>query len=172
PYLTTARGVLELRARGMPLGLMPDMKYEEHEATLAHGDHILLHTEGLAEAHNSDRDMFGFPRLKRLLAEYAGGSELIPRLLAELHDFTGTGWEQEDDVTLVTVRRSTSSAASANGTGGAERVLAAFSLSSKPGNERLAIDGVVEAIRHLGLPARRLERIKTAEIGRASCRES
>src|SRR5947209_10865617 len=115
PYLGTKDEVLELRARGMPLGLMPGMKYDECESTLAPGEHILLHTDGLAEAHNNARDMFGFPRLKALLAQHAGGPNLIPRLLAALDDFTGPNWEQEDDVTLVTVRRLTPSASSANG---------------------------------------------------------
>jgi anti-sigma regulatory factor (Ser/Thr protein kinase) len=167
PYLETNNEVLELRARGMPLGLMPGMKYEECEATLAPGDHILLHTDGLAEAHNAARDMFGFPRLKALLAQHAGGLDLIPRLLAALDDFTGADWEQEDDVTLVTVCRSTPGASSANGVGRGERVLGDFSLSSAPGNERVAIDGVVQAVAELGLSPRRLERLKTA-VGEAT----
>ena len=51
----------ELRATGMPLGLLPEMDYEEKEATLAPGDTVLLHSDGLAEAHNAEREMFGFP---------------------------------------------------------------------------------------------------------------
>ena len=35
----------------MPLGLLPEMDYEEKEATLAPGDTVLLHSDGLAEAH-------------------------------------------------------------------------------------------------------------------------
>jgi anti-sigma regulatory factor (Ser/Thr protein kinase) len=167
PYLTTASEVLELRARGMPLGLMPGMTYEEHEATLAPGDQLLFHTDGLAEAHNTARQMFGFPRLKGLLADHVSGSELIARLLTELESFTGADWEQEDDVTLVSVQRSTPPAGSADGTVDAQRVLADFSLPSEPGNERLAIDRVEEAIGSLGLPPRRLERLKTA-VGEAT----
>ena len=59
-------GVVELRATGMPLGAMPDMTYEEKEATLAPGDTVLLHSDGLVEAHNREREMFGFPRLAAL----------------------------------------------------------------------------------------------------------
>ncbi len=167
PYLGTAHDVLELRARGMPLGLMAGMKYEECEATLQPGDHVLLHTDGLAEAHNAAREMFGFPRLKDLFGKHGGGSELIPRLLADLEGFTGSDWEQEDDVTLVTVRRSSSTATSLNGSGGDERVLVEFSLPSEPGNERLAIDRVVQAVHDLPLSVRRLERLKTA-VGEAT----
>ena len=53
PYVKTADGVVELRARGMPLGLMPGMAYEEKEATLAPGDSVLLHSDGVVEAHDA-----------------------------------------------------------------------------------------------------------------------
>jgi len=48
--------------------------------------------------------MFGFPRLARLLAEPCDDSPTIDALLGELTAFTGDGWEQEDDITLVTLR--------------------------------------------------------------------
>jgi serine phosphatase RsbU (regulator of sigma subunit) len=57
------------------------------------------------EAHNPGREMFGFPRLKTLLEERAEGASLIRLLLSELKSFTGEGWEQEDDVTMVTLQR-------------------------------------------------------------------
>jgi serine phosphatase RsbU (regulator of sigma subunit) len=101
----TGDGVVELRATGMPLGLMPGMTYEEKETTLGPGDTLLLHSDGLAEAHDPERRMFGFPRLAALVAGCAGGQELIDRLLNELDGFTGPGWEQEDDITLVAVQR-------------------------------------------------------------------
>jgi hypothetical protein len=54
--------------------------------------------------------MFGLPRLRQLLAERPKGSgvALVDFLLAELVRFTGGEWEQEDDVTLVTLQRSES----------------------------------------------------------------
>src|SRR5215207_5217770 len=105
PYVKTADGVVELRARGMPLGLMPDMPYEEKEAILAPGDSVLLHSDGVVEAHDPRRDMFGFPRLKRIVADSAGGQELIDRVLGALAAFTGPDVEQEDDITMVTLQR-------------------------------------------------------------------
>jgi len=105
PYVHTRDGVVELRATGMPLGLMPAMTYEEKETTLGLGDTLLLHSDGLAEAHDPERKMFGFPRLAALVAGCPGGQELIDRLLSELDGFTGPGWEQEDDITLVAVQR-------------------------------------------------------------------
>src|SRR4051794_27307067 len=103
PYVKTLDGVEELRARGMPLGLMPGMSYEEKETTLQPGESVLLHSDGVVEAHDSDRAMFGFPRLKQTVAEHAGGQALIDHVIAELASFTGAGAEQEDDITMVTL---------------------------------------------------------------------
>ena len=97
----------ELRARRMPLGLMPGTGYEEKEAVLEVGDSVLFYSDGLVEAHNPQREMFGFPRLRRLVVEHAAEEgSLVDLLMDELRSFTGNEWEQEDDITLVTLRRS------------------------------------------------------------------
>jgi serine phosphatase RsbU (regulator of sigma subunit) len=105
PYHRCEESVTDLRATGMPLGMMPGTRYEEHEITLSPGDSLLFYSDGLVEAHNSRREMFGFPRLQKLLAEHADVTSLIDFLLGELKHFTGEGWEQEDDVTLLTLQR-------------------------------------------------------------------
>jgi serine phosphatase RsbU (regulator of sigma subunit)/predicted ester cyclase len=108
PYLRRGGDdVLELRARGMPLGLMPGMSYEEKEVALKAGEGVLFYSDGLVEAHDPKREMFGFPRLQALIAEYDGERSLVNLLLEELNSFTGKGWEQEDDITLLTLRCST-----------------------------------------------------------------
>src|SRR5215212_4052432 len=106
PYLWHGGAAEELRARGMPLGLMPGMHYEEKEIVLQEGDSALLYTDGLVEAHDPQREMFGFPRLQALIAEHAEERSLGEYLLKELYSFVGEGWEQEDDITLLTLRRS------------------------------------------------------------------
>jgi serine phosphatase RsbU (regulator of sigma subunit)/ketosteroid isomerase-like protein len=108
PYLWHAGAAKELRARGMPLGLMAAMGYEEKEIVLEEGAVALLYTDGLVEAHDSKGEMFGFPRLRALVAEHGEKGSLEEALLEELYSFVGDGWEQEDDVTLLTLRRSTS----------------------------------------------------------------
>jgi serine phosphatase RsbU (regulator of sigma subunit)/ABC-type antimicrobial peptide transport system permease subunit len=107
PYRRSVQGVEELRARGMPLGLLPGMGYEEKETALAPGERVLFYSDGLVEAHNPQREMFGFPRLGALMADPAErtGGGLIEVVLAELRRFTGAAWEQEDDVTLVMLQR-------------------------------------------------------------------
>jgi serine phosphatase RsbU (regulator of sigma subunit) len=100
--------VTELRATGMPLGLLPGMHYEEQETTIQPDESLLLYSDGLVEAHNSQGEMFGYERLHTLLAKsYLHSTpDPIEGLLAELADFTGSDWEQEDDVTMVTLHRS------------------------------------------------------------------
>jgi serine phosphatase RsbU (regulator of sigma subunit)/anti-sigma regulatory factor (Ser/Thr protein kinase) len=177
PYVRTAAGVIELRATGLPLGLMPDVTYEETEGTVGHGDAVLLYSDGLVEAHGPGRQMYGFPRLREAMATDDAGSHLLDRLLDELRAFTGADWEQEDDITLVTLRRS-------EGIGGdawtADRPeveltrddapepaegaapLVAFTIEGAIGNERAAMERVAAAIAPLGLETPRLERLKTA----------
>src|SRR5215212_2682804 len=106
PYLRQGNDARELSARGMPLGLMPAMSYEEKETMLDAGETALFYSDGLVEAHNPQREMFGFPRLKRLLAGTPEEGSLVDFLMDELRSFTGEGWEQEDDITLVTLKRS------------------------------------------------------------------
>jgi len=89
----------------MPLGLMPGMSYEEQEVTLEVGDSTLFYSDGLVEAHDPKGEMFGFPRLRALVAEHAEEGSLGDFLLETLYSFVGEGWEQEDDITLLTLRR-------------------------------------------------------------------
>ena len=167
--------VTELRATGMPLGLMPEMFYEEKEVTLGAGDSVLFYSDGLVEAHNPQREMFGFPRLARLLEEKGHGTPAIDYLLAELSAFTGKDWEQEDDVTLVTLRREERESKVKNipsvstqprndeGQNNPQwRTLAELLLPSIPGNERQAMEQVIQAVQELHLSTRRLEHLKTA----------
>src|SRR5215207_348381 len=93
--------VTDLSARGMPLGLMPKMSYEEKETVLGPGEGVLFYTDGLIEAHNPQGEMFGTPRLRNLLSEHPmGGAELSATLMEKHYSFTREGWEQEDDITL------------------------------------------------------------------------
>jgi serine phosphatase RsbU (regulator of sigma subunit) len=92
----------------MPLGAMPEMTYEGNESHLAPGDSILLHSDGLVEAHNPAGEMFGFPRLKEVVATSRGSEHLIDECRAALSAFVGPDWEQEDDITLVTLTRAAS----------------------------------------------------------------
>jgi serine phosphatase RsbU (regulator of sigma subunit) len=110
PYLRRRGGDIEgLRARGMPLGLMPGMTYEEGEVALREGENVLFYSDGVVRFYDSKGEMFGFPRLQALIAEHSEERSLGDFLLEVLYSFVGEGWEQEDDITLLTLRRSTAS---------------------------------------------------------------
>ena len=92
----------------MPLGLITGMGYEEKETILEAGEAALFYSDGLVEAHRPKGEMFGFPRLKRLVAEHGEQRSLGDFLLEELYSFEGEDWEQEDDITLLALKRSAS----------------------------------------------------------------
>ena len=153
PLVQSGAETFELRATGMPLGLMPAMQYEQLETTLGPETRMLIYSDGLVEAHDPEREMFGTRRVINLLATAQGPQPLIDELLLALDRFTGTGREQEDDITLVCLQHSPA---------GRVEVLADFTVASAPGNERAAIERVVNAVARLELPANQLERLKTA----------
>jgi ketosteroid isomerase-like protein len=104
PYLWRGGDADELRARGMPLGLMPGMTYEKKELELDPGQGVFFYSDGLVEAHDPKGEMFGFPRLRALVAEHGEEGPLGDFCLEKLYSFVGEGWEQEDDITLLTLR--------------------------------------------------------------------
>jgi anti-sigma regulatory factor (Ser/Thr protein kinase) len=118
--------------------------------------------------------MFSFKRLAELVgAAQRGGQTLVDTLLAELAAFTGPGWAQEHDITLVTLechalpragRGAGKETAIAVTTDHPDswQTLAELEIASAPDNERLAMEQVAAAVAGVGLPALRLERLKTA----------
>ena len=188
PTIGRDSGVEEIRARGMPLGLMPGMTYEESETTIGPGEVILLYSDGLTEAHSPEGEMFGFPSVNRTVCR-ANRDRVIDELLDELHRFVTAVWEQEDDITLVSVRRTAAAAMIADrpdvevapirgaGVGSAApadpsstpegALVASFEVPSSEGNERLVIQQLEEEVGSLGLPKAKVDRIKTA-VGEAA----
>jgi serine phosphatase RsbU (regulator of sigma subunit)/anti-sigma regulatory factor (Ser/Thr protein kinase) len=164
PYLRRSDKVIELRARGMPLGLMPEMLYEEKETQIDIGDYIVLFSDGLVEAHSPQGEMFGFPRLRSLLEQPQCNDEMIQCMIDDLNTFTGPDWEQEDDITFVTLERVMGS----NPAKDSEmKILAEYKIPSQPGNERQASQQVATAVQEaLHLPEERIKRLKTA-VGEA-----
>jgi anti-sigma regulatory factor (Ser/Thr protein kinase) len=145
------------------------MEYEEKEVVLEPGQEVLLHSDGVVEAHNPEREMFGFPRLRRLVAEPVTGGELIDLVLSDLSRFTGPGWEQEDDITLVALSRLPTTPRSHQvapdetvSLPGDARVLAAFEVASEPGGERQVLPLLATAVEPLGLPKARRDALATA----------
>ncbi|MDX1744909.1 MAG: SpoIIE family protein phosphatase, partial [Halobacteriales archaeon] len=169
PCVQTPEGAFEPKAAGMPLGLIPGMSYEENEVVIGAGQAAMLYSDALPEAHGPHGEMFGFPNVLDVVGRTSRDDELIDPILDELHRFTGPDWEQEDDITLVTLRRSAHVPDDPDETidlGVAEdddpgRVLAEFRIPSEAGNEREVMLRVGEAVSDF-VPPERLEMLKTA----------
>jgi serine phosphatase RsbU (regulator of sigma subunit)/anti-sigma regulatory factor (Ser/Thr protein kinase) len=176
PAVQGADGAREVKATGMPLGLIPGMSYDEAEFVLQPGESALLYSDAIPEAHDRGGDMFGFPRVLEVVGTAAPTERMIDRVLDELHRFTGPDWVQEDDVTLVTVRRTgvlvsgtradtapaVDAAPPSEAPASDGRVLADFSIPSRPGSEREVAGRVIDAVAEFDLPAARRDALETA----------
>ncbi|MEO1287978.1 MAG: SpoIIE family protein phosphatase [Chloroflexota bacterium] len=164
PYLRRNGEVLELKATGMPLGLLPNMPYDEVDFQILPGDTMLLFSDGIDEAHNPQREMFGFDRLRALVRDHKDGTTLIERLLDELRAFTGPHWEQEDDVTFVLINCNVDNPMSDpnDSTKNQDKLLGEIQIPSQEGNEILAMNKVVKLIEALPFPAERIQQLQTA----------
>jgi len=111
PFLYRARSgeVAEMKnTGGIPLKILPHVRYEEGEVTLEEGDQILLYTDGLTEAFNPEHDMYGEGALEELFGKH-GKQEpevLVKEILKSVHSFIRNE-PFHDDVTMVALRRNT-----------------------------------------------------------------
>lgn len=109
PVRISPAQISELQARGMPLGLLPDMPYEEQQVTLSAGERVLFYSDGLTEAHNSAGEMYGTARLRadmKRIRRITHQERMIARLMDLQREFTGPVWEPEDDLTMLILKKS------------------------------------------------------------------
>ena len=106
PILRRASGAIErLDVGGLPLGILPEAKYESASITLAPGDWLIIFTDGVIEAENTHQEEYGETRLLAAIAAGAATSpsEMLKRLMAEVDLFVGST-PQHDDVTCLLVK--------------------------------------------------------------------
>ena len=84
---------LEVEA-GLPLGLVPGTEWTETRIQLPPGAQVTLVSDGVVEAENAQRELFGFERTR----------EISARAAAEIAE-AARAWGQNDDITVVTIRR-------------------------------------------------------------------
>jgi LacI family transcriptional regulator len=108
PFVCTEAGVRGVEVGGLPLGtpLSALRAYEEAELHLAPGDLLVLVSDGIVEAMNERREMYGFGRLERTLAAgpRTSAEAMLGHLLADVGVFAGDT-EAHDDMAIVVVRR-------------------------------------------------------------------
>lgn len=106
PLITDSEGVRFMTgAENIPVGVLGGFEYKEESTCLNAGQTLLLYTDGLTEAENSEKELYGDERMIALLSKNADCSpkEMIERLKESVAEFT-TGVDQSDDLTMLCLR--------------------------------------------------------------------
>ncbi len=93
-----------LETTGFFIGMFPDPDYEELKITIKKGDTVVLYTDGITEASNSNGEMFGMGRFCSLVSKYKylDSKGIQDKIIEEVQLFAGE--EQDDDITLVILK--------------------------------------------------------------------
>ena len=107
PYLVHKDGsIRELHEGGLILGMLPETPYEIGACILKEGDTLLMYTDGVNEAMNSNDQEFGESRLREFLVKNCSAlnvQQLNENIIQELKNFSA-GAQQSDDITLLTMQ--------------------------------------------------------------------
>jgi sigma-B regulation protein RsbU (phosphoserine phosphatase) len=106
PFYRRDGDARELQLPGPPLAVSLDTRYEQWEVSISQGEFILLFSDGLVRARNTQGEAFGAERLRSVAGRRNGDAEsVVEGILDELKLFTGKHWTQEDDVTVMVLER-------------------------------------------------------------------
>ena len=101
PYI---QGTLHFCDPNFPIGLVPNKEFSEQEIIMEPGSTIFLYTDGLTEAENVDRKLFGRQRITDAISAFNGSpQELIEMMTSTVHQYIGNT-EQSDDLTMLAIR--------------------------------------------------------------------
>ncbi|MBC8275779.1 MAG: SpoIIE family protein phosphatase [Chloroflexi bacterium] len=107
PFVLPSCGsdTIMLQAKGIALGVVPDIGLEEKEITLGSGDVVVLYTDGVTEAINNEEEQFGQSRLLAIAEQFRSlsASDILQRIQQEVFEFS-SGQPQFDDFTLMVLK--------------------------------------------------------------------
>jgi sigma-B regulation protein RsbU (phosphoserine phosphatase) len=105
PLFCRAKGVEAIQATGIPLGMFPDVEYEEFTLSTQPGDMLVFYSDGMIDAENDRDEMFDLDRLTAVLEKHrhCSASTMVSNILKEVSDFQG-GVEHFDDETVIALR--------------------------------------------------------------------
>jgi len=103
-YHRAEKDVHDLDARGTVFGLFKGKKFEQKTVQLRRGDKIIFYTDGITEARNKERELFGIKRLKEIIIRRKDVKplQLNTSIFRAVRRFIGRK-AQEDDMTLITM---------------------------------------------------------------------
>jgi len=105
-YRSNTKEVEEVLIKGMPLGSAVKFDYELRETSFNSGDTILLFSDGYPELFNSNKEMFGYEKVREVFSEVAAGTpnEIIEHLKAKDVEWAGEK-VPDDDITFVVLKK-------------------------------------------------------------------
>jgi sigma-B regulation protein RsbU (phosphoserine phosphatase) len=94
-----------VRVEGFPLGLFPDVAYDELTLTTQPGDVIVFACDGILDAENAQGEMYGQERLTGLLCASRDrpAQQIADAILADVARFQGDR-DRFDDETIIVLR--------------------------------------------------------------------
>jgi sigma-B regulation protein RsbU (phosphoserine phosphatase) len=105
PLYIRAKGVEPIQATGIPLGMFPDVEYEEFTLSTQPGDMLVFYSDGMIDAENDRDEMFDMERLTAVLEKHrnCSASTMVGNILKEVSEFQGNV-EHFDDETVIALR--------------------------------------------------------------------
>jgi sigma-B regulation protein RsbU (phosphoserine phosphatase) len=105
-YHSRTGEVEQLQALGIVLAIVPEPRFEQHTAMLEPGDVLCFYTDGVTEAMNAQRQLFGEERLLEVLcaSHHLAPDQILDRIIAAVNAFAD-GTLQADDITMVVLKR-------------------------------------------------------------------
>ncbi len=105
PLLKTCEDCVWISTHNQPaLGVFPDISYRAEQICLSKNDYLLLYTDGINEAFNTDMEQFTYLRLHECFAESSGSPEsIITHILTEIRNFINEA-PPSDDMTMLCIR--------------------------------------------------------------------
>jgi sigma-B regulation protein RsbU (phosphoserine phosphatase) len=102
-YRAASGDVVELKSRGILIGMLDEINNENSRVVLNKGDRIYLYTDGIPETMNAEGKMFGFDTLPKLIKGMSGCSlsEMLDYVIEELNIFRGKTSLHDDDIVLI-----------------------------------------------------------------------
>jgi sigma-B regulation protein RsbU (phosphoserine phosphatase) len=105
PIFCRAGQSVTLRAEGFPLGMFPNVTYEEFNMATQPGDAIVFVSDGILDAENEKGEMYGEERLAGLLCAHREqpAAHIADAIMADVTHFQG-GQDRFDDETIIVLR--------------------------------------------------------------------
>ena len=101
-----ARGIERLGSGGFPIGMFPNLEFQESSFRLGAGDRLFLYSDGIVECTSPDGELYGSERFEALLlgTRGAGGEELVEAVRRDLLSWRGSK-DFDDDISLLLLER-------------------------------------------------------------------